>query len=111
MIPAKDREKFVAHLARELPCLSVTRVVDLARLLLRASAVLQQINDDAYNGDLTEMQKRSGKRILARVMLACQEVGLVARGGSGDPRGPSLLLKLPSGRGDYREDPSLFCVP
>ena len=111
MIPAKDREKFVAHLARELPCLSVTQVVDLARLLLRASAVLQQINDDVYNGDLTEVQKRRGERILARVQVACQDLDIQIQRGTGDPRSPAILLKFPSGQGGYWGDPMLFCVP
>ena len=105
-----DRKQFVAQMARELPQLNVAQVIRLCNDLMRHSTFLHRLAEAACNRELTPREDRQGNRIKQLDTQLCEPHKGLEPIFNSDPRGPSILLRLPSG---YTDDWGQrgFCVP
>ena len=102
MATQKQRKRFVASMQREFP--DDPRVPGICRRLLRAGATLLLYSERACNGewwDRYPKRERLEELLGKRIRRICAEFpGKVKPIESGDPRGHTLKLKVPSGRAD-----------
>lgn len=125
MATAKEREEFLTLLAREYPDKGLMHVCDFGRVLMRLARTHGQLACDYCNGpqhlDYTipagedcarlnaerraahtawdaalERKRESNAR---RISEVCTEFGIIWRH-SGDPRGYTVKVHLPSGKGN-----------
>lgn len=120
----KDRESFIARITNEVsnnpndtrptderP--SFGQRADLARAILRDAATHHRLAEAECNREITaDEQRRSAaceRRITER--LALLGPGFSVAEFSGDPRGATVKIRVPSGYGDSWGDRSHLCVP
>ena len=130
MSKQKDREEFVAIMAREVPSMPL----DAVRRIMREATTLDRLAVAMCNGDWPcDNGERKTKqcsecamgyapsslskagvcpdcRAQARVRKVCEAYGIVPDF-SGDPRGCVLKLKVPSGYNNSFGGEGLVCVP
>lgn len=102
-----DREEFLVRLAIELPGVPPTAILDYGRAILRAARQLDRLAVALCNGAVDQDRYESAKaRAVARVRRALDGLAewtdrrvTIAEAG-GDPRGYTLKLRLPSGKGN-----------
>lgn len=102
-----DREEFLVRLAIELPGVPPTAILDYGRAILRAARKLDRLAVALCNGDVDPDSYDAAKaRAVARVQRALDGLAewtdrrvTIAEVG-GDPRGHTLKLRLPSGKGN-----------
>ena len=131
MSTSKEREEFAAVLCRELPDLTVMEAVDAARKLCRLAATHHRLAEAQCNGDypagngerkteicpLCEQSwtrgtvKKTGCpdcRCESAIKEMATELGVTVVF-QGDPRGCTVRLVFPSGRGN--DGDGHWCVP
>jgi hypothetical protein len=106
---SKDRDEFVAILAREFPDRSSAEVIGLAGELMRLGRQYGRLQEAACNGELTADQLKREARVEQYIRGICREwkMGCIL---SGDPRGATVKLKLPSGKSNSWGGEG-WCVP
>ena len=104
----REREEFVEALARE-PALKGVRVVDLARKLCRLATAHHRLAEVDCNYGLSAVEERKNRRIENQIKALCQSVHIDPIF-SGDPRGTTVKLKLPSKRTNDWGNTG-WCVP
>ena len=110
---AKDRQEFIAIMIREFPDRQMHEVLSLCRKLMRYSATSNRLAETICSVDLGEA---GNARVAAqdeandaRVEGICQAWGIEPVF-SGDPRGCTVKLKVPSGKtNDWGQEG--ICVP
>lgn len=108
---SKDRDEFVAVLTRELPDWSIGQVVDLAAKLMRYGRLSHRLAEALCNRELTAAEERQDTANDERIRLLVATLG-VGFGCmiSGDPRGATVKLILPSRRSNSFGGEG-WCVP
>lgn len=119
---SKDRESFIARIVSE--CSNVEypadqgrptfgRRAELARLILRDAATHHRLAELDCNEGLTEAQARRSDACERRIAERLAELGpgFAVAEFSGDPRGATVKIRVPSGYGDSWGDRSAYCVP
>lgn len=118
----RDRESFIARIINEAAPTSPedfasrpswSQRADLARTILRNAATHHRLAELDCNGGLTPKQARQSDACEQRIRAALADLGPGFGVGefSGDPRGATVKITLPSGYGDSWGDRSHYCVP
>ena len=96
----REREEFVAVMTRELPKANTLDVIDLCRKLCRLAATHHRIAETVCSVEMTEAEaarlEKKDDRTEARITELCKPYGIMPVF-SGDPRGCTVKLKVPSG--------------
>lgn len=92
----RDREEFVALMVSELREHRWTEVLELARNLMRWARTHGNYQENRCNRDVTEAEEKREERLEERIAEACKPFGITPVF-SGDPRGATVKLKVPSG--------------
>ena len=113
MATRRKREEFIAILTRELHNESIGEVLAFAEMLMRLSATYLRLQENFCNVDMTEIQEKAHEakesRTEKRIVGICKPYGITPVF-SGDPRGATVKLKVPSGHtNDWGE--TGICVP
>ena len=119
---ASEREAFIARILSETECNptppgftlpSFPQRLDLARSILRDAQVHDGIAVAECNRELTtrDHSRREGCRKRIAAALADLGPGFGVAEFSGDPRGCTVKIRLPSGYGDSWGDRTMLCVP
>ncbi len=94
MSKTREREEFVAVMTRECPEVRELVLLDALRRLMRLAARHGRLQEEACNHDMPEGYDAATEQ---RITNICAEIGCVPVF-SGDPRGCTVKLKVPSGR-------------
>lgn len=116
-----DRESFIARIRHEVTANpadtgdqgrpSFPAVLDIARAILRDAATHYRLAEQDCNVGLTEAQARRSDACERRILARCAELGPgFGAVFSGDPRGATVKITLPSGYSDSWGGEGL-CVP
>lgn len=117
---ASDREDFIARIIAETCAIDYPDGrpgfkprIDLARTLLREAQIHDGIAVAECNRELTtrDRSRREGCRKRIEAALTDLGPGFAVAEFSGDPRGCTVKIRVPSGYGDSWGDRSHFCVP
>lgn len=117
---ASDREEFIARIVKEACAVdhpdgrpTFSALVDLARGILRDAQTHQGIAVRDCNYGLEDRDYARLERCRLRILrqLAALGPGFAIGEFSGDPRGATVKITLPSGYGDSWGDRSHYCVP
>ena len=127
-VSTKEREKFVRAMTEEVAktLAAQGRLFDeggthrfeveaLARRILRWGRTHGRLAEEACNRELTEREQTMDARSEVRISAACAELSKLASASfvavfSGDPRGHTVKIRVPSGRTDDWGSVGL-CVP
>lgn len=118
---ASDREEFIARIVREVTYAHTTGAggpsfsgaVDLARGILKDAQIHQGLAVRGCNYGLAPRDEARREGCRRRILAALAQLGPGFGIGefSGDPRGATVKITLPSGYGDSWGDRSHYCVP
>lgn len=113
MAKQKDREEFIAIMQAEFPDRSTGEVLTMARQFMRYSATSNRLAETICSVDLgpagNERIAREDEANDARIEALAAKWGMKAVL-SGDPRGCTVKLQVPSGRtNDWGQEG--ICVP
>ena len=89
----KERVEFAAIMAREFPTITATATLELMRLARRHG----KLQEKACNVQVTEGHDAACEK---RIRELCAKYGITVQF-SGDPRGYTVKIKLPSGASNH----------
>ena len=89
------------------------RRIELARAILRDAATHHRLCEQDCNEGLTAAQERRSEACERRITARLAELGpgFAVAEFSGDPRGATVKIRVPSGYGDSWGDRTMLCVP
>lgn len=93
-----ERNEFIARIAREFPALSIEDVLATCRELVRLATFHGRIAEKECNEELSDGDVRRRDQTEARIGEICAKIGVHGVVFSGDPRGYTVKIRLPSGR-------------
>ena len=93
----RHAQEFLVMLARELPNEKDLTIIDLAKQLMKLARKHDRLQVCDCNVGLSDKQRAQEKRIEDKVVELCGTFGFKVKF-SGDPRGCTVKLILPSGR-------------
>lgn len=93
----EERDEFLVELLEELHATPAREVFKLARELMRLANRHHRLQEAACNVTLTERQEKTEQRTEEKIRALCAPLGITPVF-SGDPRGATVKLKVPSGR-------------
>lgn len=97
----KDREEFITIMVHEFPDRDVYEVIAMARNLMRKASTSERLANILCSVEMSEKRQArieaEDERNDAAIKRICDAWGLVPVL-SGDPRGYTVKVKLPSGR-------------
>lgn len=105
----RERVEFAGKMSREFPDFTLAEVTEFAEELMRLARRHGKLAERECNGHQTwdgnwdeaaaKRDELAGERLEARITKLCERMGCGVKFG-GDPRGYTVLLILPSGRGN-----------
>lgn len=107
---SKDRDEFVAVLAREATGKTIREIITAAGILCRLGRAYLRLQEIDCNTGLSDRERATESRVESRIRATAATIGVSAVRFGGDPRGATVKLVLPSGlTNDWCREG--WCVP